>query len=308
MREALHHGPSLPARQIVAQSRLRAGLHARAACPIRAYGAWVVLPIPIGRAPDGSICRWRPRRRRLHSGHGRTSAGDDGDRHDGDADTARRPTASGLALFRLALEEGDQGAWEAIVSRYRNLVLDWTRRSLRAPIPREHEEDWVTRAFERFWLAVGPEGSRFRDLPAALQYLKLCVRSVVMDDVRARRAVDLEPLEDLDERRITGCPGAARSAPDVESVVFDRMGSRDLWQTILETLSDPDERLVIYLSFVQGMKPAEIAASQPGAFGSTADVYRIKRNAIERLRRAPRLLARVGSEAFTPQRPLALAA
>jgi RNA polymerase sigma factor (sigma-70 family) len=224
------------------------------------------------------------------------------------ATEAQEAEASGLALFRLALEEGDQGAWEAIVSRYRNLVLDWTRRSLRAPIPREHEEDWVTRAFERFWLAVGPEGSRFRDLPAALQYLKLCVRSVVLDDVRARRAVDLEPLEDLDERRITGRPGAARSAPDVESVVFDRMGSRDLWQTILETLSDSDERLVIYLSFVQGMKPAEIATSQSGAFASTADVYRIKRNAIERLRRAPRLLARLGSEAFTPQGPLALAA
>ena len=221
---------------------------------------------------------------------------------------AEDTAASGLALFRLALEEGDQGAWEAIVSRYRNLVLDWTRRSLRAPIPREHEADWVTRAFERFWLAVGPEGSRFRDLPAALQYLKLCVRSVVMDDVRARRAVDLEPLEDLDERRITGCPGAARSAPDVESVVFDRLGSRDLWQTILETLSGRDERLVIYLSFVQGMKPAEIATSRARDFASAADVYRIKRNAIERLRRAPRLLARWGPEALPSLRPLALAA
>ena len=100
--------------------------------------------------------------------------------------TAEDTAASGLALFRLALEEGDQGAWEAIVSRYRNLVLDWTRRSLRAPIPREHEEDWVTRAFERFWLAVGPEGSHFRDLPAALQYLKLCVRSVVLDATQGR--------------------------------------------------------------------------------------------------------------------------
>jgi RNA polymerase sigma factor (sigma-70 family) len=215
---------------------------------------------------------------------------------------------SGLTLFRLALEEGDQQAWEAIVSRYRNLVLDWTRRSLRSPIPREQESDWVTRAFERFWLAVGPEGSRFRDLPAALQYLKLCVRSVVMDDLRARRAVDLEPLEDVDERRILGCPGAARTAPDVESVVFDRLGSRDLWQTILETLPDPDERLVIYLSFVQGMKPAEIATSRSDSFASTADVYRIKRNAIERLRRSPRLLARLGSEAVSPLTPLALAA
>ena len=73
----------------------------------------------------------------------------------------------------------------------------------------------------------------------------------------------------------------------MESVVFDRLGSRDLWQTILETLSDRDERLVIYLSFVQGMKPAEIATSRAGDFASIADVYRIKRNAIERLRAPP---------------------
>src|SRR5262245_40245228 len=87
------------------------------------------------------------------------------------------PAAEGLALFRRAIEEGDPAAWEALVSRYRGLVLDWVRRSLHGPLPREDEDDWVTRAFERFWLAVGPEGSHFRDLPAALQYLKLCVRS-----------------------------------------------------------------------------------------------------------------------------------
>ena len=94
----------------------------------------------------------------------------------------------------------------------------------------------------------------------------------------------------------------------MESVVFDRLGSRDLWQTILETLSGRDERLVIYLSFVQGMKPAEIATSRARDFASAVDVYRIKRNAIERLRRAPRLLARWGPEALPSLRPLALAA
>ena len=211
------------------------------------------------------------------------------------------PAAEGLRLFRRALEDGDPAAWEALVSRYRGLVLDWVRRARRGPIPHEHEDDWVTRTFERFWLAVGPEGSRFRDLAAALQYLKLCVRSVVLDDVRASQQAAIEPLDDLDERRVVGTPGAARTAPDVESVVFDRMASRELWQAVLDSLPDEDERLIAYLSFVQEMKPAEIVAAHAHRFGAVADVYRIKRNAIDRLRRSPQILARLGAEA--PARP-----
>ena len=220
--------------------------------------------------------------------------------------------AEGLLLFRNALEGGDPAAWEAIVSRYRGLVLDWVRRARRGPIPHELEDDWVTRTFERFWMAVGPEGSRFRDLAAALQYLKLCVRSVVLDDVRASQQAAIEPLDDLDERRVIGTPGAARTAPDVESVVFDRMASRELWQAVLDSLPDADERLIAYLSFVQGMKPAEIAAQRSDRFAGAADVYRIKRNAIDRLRRSPLILARLGQDAGAPDRQpgrqLALAA
>jgi hypothetical protein len=130
-----------------------------------------------------------------------------------------------------------------------------------------------------------------------LQYLKLCVRSAVLDDVRARQQAALEPIDGLDERRIAAGPGSARTAPDVEGIVLDRMASRDLWRTVLEALPDADERLVAYLSFVQGLKPGEIATARPDRFASAADVYRVKRNALERLRRSPRLQARFGGGA-----------
>ena len=128
------------------------------------------------------------------------------------------------------------------------------------------------------------------------------MRSVVLDDVRASQQAAIEPLDDLDERRVIGTPGAARTAPDVESVVFDRMASRELWQAVLDSLPDADERLIAYLSFVQGMKPAEIAAQRSDRFAGAADVYRIKRNAIDRLRRSPLILARLGQDAAAPDR------
>jgi hypothetical protein len=199
----------------------------------------------------------------------------------------------GLALFRRALEHGDQAAWETIVRRYRGLVLDWVRRITNARIPREQEDDWVTRAFERFWLAVGRQGNRFRDLAAALQYLKLCVRSVVLDEARARQSAAAEPIDGVDERHFAthGVLGAGSGlTTDAETVVLGRFAARDLWRAVLEALPDEDERIVANLSFVQGLKPGEIAAVHPQRFASVADVYRVKRNAIDRLRRCPSVL------------------
>jgi hypothetical protein len=201
------------------------------------------------------------------------------------------PAEEGLALFRRALEGRDPGAWEVLMGRYRGLVLDWVRRSVRAPVPREHEDDWVTRAFERFWLAVGPEGNRFRDLAAALRYLKLCVRSVVLDDVRARLSAPAESIDDLDEHRALSEGFGSTGVRGVEDAVIDRSATGDLWQLVLRELNGLAEQIVAYCAFVQGMKPGEIAARHPQHFTSVGDVYRTKRNALDRLRRSPQLLA-----------------
>jgi hypothetical protein len=64
-----------------------------------------------------------------------------------------------------------------------------------------------------------------------------------------------------------------------------------LWQVILEELNGEDERVLIYLAYVQGMKPSEISSRQRQFFPTVDDVYRIKRNVLERLRRNRRLQA-----------------
>ncbi|HEX2033363.1 MAG TPA: sigma-70 family RNA polymerase sigma factor [Chloroflexota bacterium] len=197
--------------------------------------------------------------------------------------------AEGLTLFHRAIVEHDEVAWEGLVIRYRGLVLEWVRRALGTPMAREEADDWVTRAFERFWIAVSRERCRFYSLPAALRYLKLCVRSVVLDDVRARHAGRSESLDEIDQHRLLA-PGAAAGS-DVELTVLGQLAAHDLWQAVERALPDPVEREIIYLSLVLDMKPGEICQRYPRRYTSVAEVYQAKRNALDRLRRNPQVRA-----------------
>ena len=64
-----------------------------------------------------------------------------------------------------------------------------------------------------------------------------------------------------------------------------------MWGAIGQELQDEPERVVAFLSFTRDLKPAEIFRRHPALYESVADVYRVKRNVIERLRRSPRVRA-----------------
>jgi DNA-directed RNA polymerase specialized sigma24 family protein len=182
-------------------------------------------------------------------------------------------------LIRRAVCNRDDAAWEAVMAQYRGLVLSWVRQHPASTAVVEDDDYWVTRTFERFWMAVGPERfSRFSELGAVAQYLKMCVHSVLLDEVRARRAAPTEPLGDEEDEMGHG--------PDVGELVVDRLNERDLWRTIQRVLPDEPSRLAIYLSFALDLKPNEIHRRCPQHYSGVADVYRVKRNALERLRRS----------------------
>ena len=52
-------------------------------------------------------------------------------------------------------------------------------------------------------------------------------------------------------------------------------------------LLDQAERLVARLCLVLDLKPREVYERHPDRFADVADVYRVKRNLLERLRRSP---------------------
>lgn len=199
------------------------------------------------------------------------------------ASAPRRPDdAATYECFRRAIVGRDQQAWEALYGQYRPLVLHWVYQHPAWPGSGDDAEYWANRAFERFFVALTPERfAAFPALAALLRYLKLCVHSILLDAVRAREAVALHLLEEDDH------PSAADVA---EGVMADLTGS-ELWAAILAEVKDEPERLTAHHCFVLGMTPRAVQARCPEYFPTIADVYRVKRNLLDRLRRSPAIRA-----------------
>ena len=197
--------------------------------------------------------------------------------HTSRADAAE--DAAGLELFRRAIADGDEAAWRDIIDMYRGLLLAQAGRQVVRGLVFEDDGFCVDRAFQRFWGASrAGRIRRFDDLGAILKYLKMCLGSVMLDEARARRRQAWMSFDDL-------APEADVNA-DPSGEVIGRLGRRELWAAVECELADPKQHLVARLSFVAGLSPREILARHPDEFEDVFDVYRIKRNMIDRLRRS----------------------
>ena len=195
-----------------------------------------------------------------------------------------RDDAYCFEIFQRAVVTRDDDAWEAIVAQYRGIVLAYVSQHTAAALLHEADDYWINRAFQRFWGAVGADRfGRFPDLPALLKYLKLCVHSVLMDEIRSRRAASAASLDDV--------PDSLPSSTTAEGSALGELAGEQLWEVIKRELQDEAEEKVVFLSFARDLKPAEIAERYPNLFAGVSDVYRVKRNVIERLRRSAEIRA-----------------
>jgi DNA-directed RNA polymerase specialized sigma24 family protein len=181
-------------------------------------------------------------------------------------------------MIRRAIVDQDEGCWVAMTEIYRDLVLGWCRRSggEEAAIA-----DFAAEVWARFWqnYTVEKLNSAGRSTAAVLAYLKLCARSVVLDDARRReRTALLDPAHPETVNAIEGTPAGA--SPRVESA-----DQEAFWSLILSLLKDERERLLVYLSYELDLTPAEIQRRYPDHFPTVDDVYKGRRNILDRLSR-----------------------
>jgi DNA-directed RNA polymerase specialized sigma24 family protein len=184
-------------------------------------------------------------------------------------------------LFRRAVLQHDQHAWEMIHRQYQPLVLNWIQRhSLLAAVD-EEPQYFANRAFEKMWGVLSPQKfSQFPDLKSILRYLQMCVHSVIVD--YARRGEQATLLEDS-EREPVVLRDPEQSS--LEEKVFTRRQAAELWQWINARLKDDRERAVIYGSFVLDLKPAEMVEAYSHLFRDVREIYTTKENVLARLRR-----------------------
>jgi hypothetical protein len=183
-------------------------------------------------------------------------------------------------LFRRAIKERDQPAWEIVCLQYQRLVSGWVRQHSRFEASGEEVQYFVNGAFAKIAVSLTPDRfGGFSDVGSLLRYLKMCVHSVIVDYDRLAEQESLEPLEEASEER----------SPDYspEKQVIERLDRQTLWDLIQARLQDEKERSVIYGSFVLALKPQEIYEFFPNRFGDVDEIYRVKQNIISRLRRDP---------------------
>jgi len=181
-------------------------------------------------------------------------------------------------LFRHAIVRRDDLAWEALYTRYAPLVRHW----LGACTGADESDEEVAVVFGRFWQAVdAAKFARFDSLAAVLRYLKLTARAVRLDRIRTTGA-----------RGNWLLPGdALAEASAHKDMVARRVDSPGFWHTVRGFLNGEREELVFHLSYIMDLSPREICARHGAQFPDVDEVYRLKRNALDRLRRAPEMCA-----------------
>jgi hypothetical protein len=190
----------------------------------------------------------------------------------------------GLELFRRAIMQRDELAWERLQQCLDEILRRWIRnhpkRELLSQL--DSEDNCVAQAVERFWYATACQQQvTFGSLAAALHYLRLCLNSTLIDTLRANMRPREGPL----------------SAPYEAAERFFELPeeAHECWEIIESLIPDQRERRVAYLLFYCGLKPREIVLFCSEEFSEVRELYLLRCNILERLlRNADRLGWRLG--------------
>lgn len=186
-----------------------------------------------------------------------------------------------LALFHRALMQRDSLAWEGVQQCFVHLMYQWLYcHPLRRVAYRlESDENYVAQGFARFWQATADNRQiTFPALGAALKYLRVSLHAVIVDTLRSYARASIVGLPADDETGMLACE--------------DEYETGELWQTIRQLLPDERQRRVAYLLYHCGLKPREIVQFCEQEFNDIEEIYRLRRNIIDRLRRNADLLCK----------------
>jgi DNA-directed RNA polymerase specialized sigma24 family protein len=181
--------------------------------------------------------------------------------------------AYGLELLRRALVQGDQDAWAGVQQCLGELVIGWLRRhpGRETACRWESEENYVALAFERFWQATAQQRVVFKNFAGALVYLRASLHGAILDTLRAYSRSKQVPMP------LPGEPG--------EPYVEDQTDSSEVWEVLQTMLQNGRERRLAYLLYHCGLKPREIVHFCPQEWSDIQEIYCLRPNIIERVRR-----------------------
>jgi DNA-directed RNA polymerase specialized sigma24 family protein len=183
-------------------------------------------------------------------------------------------------LFRRAIVESCSLCWHYLHNQYFTLVRYWI--SLRTPPDPDTIDDLTQETLTNFWRFYTPDKlSQANGLGNILSYLKSCAASVV---AQARRRADRMVAEAEWDQYLIDTQISTRSA---EASALQQMTADQLWIAVEACCNDERDHLLARLIFLASLKPRQIAERFPEIFPDVAEVYRVKRNLLDRLHRDP---------------------
>jgi DNA-directed RNA polymerase specialized sigma24 family protein len=182
--------------------------------------------------------------------------------------------AYGLELLHRATFQDNQEAWAWVQHCFGGMVRGWLRCHPQREVAcrLESAENYVAQTFERFWQATAyNQHVEFSTLAAAMQYLRACLYGAILDMLRAYarpREISLPDPGELGEPRVE-----------------DNTENSEVWESLHMILSNLREQRLAFLLFHCGLKPREIIRFCPQEWSDVQEIYRLRRNIMERLLR-----------------------
>jgi DNA-directed RNA polymerase specialized sigma24 family protein len=179
-------------------------------------------------------------------------------------------------LFRRAIEQRDADAWADIGRNYRGLLAAWAAQSSARGLINEQPEDIADQAFARAWAALSSAHfSAFPHIASLLAYLRTCVRATIVDHARDQ-AGQLRAVQSIESAVVAAAP---------EQAVLEELDRTELWRLVMHMTSNLQEQIIVRESLVYALPPRAIQARHPDMFADVMQVYRVKRNLINRFQR-----------------------
>lgn len=188
-----------------------------------------------------------------------------------------------LQLFERAIEKDDQTAWAALDTQYRSLLCWWIHRQRPHQFNETEVDDLASDAFAKFWQSMRNYSETFADrfntLPQVLQYLRLCVTTVLQDAARREQRLDMiDTAAQQDGAAFT--PFADFDSAETQS---SQLAQVTTWAS--EALKGEAEQVIFVQSFEYGLTPRQIADGWPTLFIDVAEVRKVKMRILRRAKR-----------------------
>ena len=166
------------------------------------------------------------------------------------------------------------------------IYYNWLQRKIIAMFQRNDDavEDLTQDAMLRFFSYVTPNTwGKFKNLAHILAYMGKCGQSVVYNYWRQCQTVQ-KYTQTLEEHHEESVSDTAEIRP-IENNFEQNQATSQLWQCVKKNCRDALDLFLAQQLWQYGLQPKDVAKKYPNRFPKPVEVYKRKRNLIDRIKR-----------------------